>query len=326
MKDDDLEIVIDDKDLPPDFDAPVEAKTEEKPVVETKDSKADDKPIVKNDDDPIASLKRQLDEARADAERERQERARVERERNEATTTAQRATHGAITSKIDTVDSAIALAKSEAEKAEREMAAAYEIADYAAAAKAQRLMTRAETQLAELERGKVELEHRRRHAETERREQPAPAVDKAEEFVNYLIANGTPKTQDYVRRNRDNLKSQRAVDKVQAVHSLAVADGIQADTPEYFAFIDKQMGWGDAPADREPLKPQAKSVAAPVSRDTAKANGDLSDRRVRLTSEEVAFAKELGISPTQYAKNKLRIASNGKDPHADGLRFTNDIR
>lgn len=321
---DDLEIVIDDKDLPADFEtAVVEAKKDDTPAAE---AKVEDKPVERAEDDPIASLKRQLDDAKAEAAREREARATADRDRHEAETKAHKATGDTLASHIASVESAIALSKADAEKAEQQYAAAMEVADYTAAAKAQRTMARAESQIRDLENGKAELQHRHKIAQQQppqRREAPS-GVDG---MVNDVIAASSPKAQAYISRNRASLTDVKHVNKMIAAHQMAISDDIEPDTEAYFAFIDERMGWGARTEDTRPApRAEAKSHSAPVSRDTAKASGDLSGKQVRLTREEVALATELGITPTAYARNKLKIASNGKDPSADGLRFSNDIR
>lgn len=323
MADKYLEVSIDDAD--------------ESLLVDTAEAKAKGDPKAKEepkaerkaaDTDPIESLKRQLDEAKAESARERDARLKAEGRANEFEVRSHRATTNTIASQIDSVESAIALAKEEGTRAERELAAALEVADHAAAAKAQRIIARSESTLLGLEQGRRQL-----NAESERlkAQTPQPQVvdpNSPEAFVSHLIANGTPSTRAYVEKNREHLTTRRAVDKVQAIHQLALADGLQADTPDYFAFIDQQMGWGGEGGGEKTETPakQARTVAAPVSRDSNQANGDLSGGKVRLTKEQVDYCREAGLDPVKYAKNILKIKANGRDPMADGLRFSADIK
>jgi hypothetical protein len=322
-KKDDIEVTVsEDPDLalPLDFEL-VEVKKDDKDASVV--AKAADKSAA--EDDPIASLQRQLDEAKAEADRERRARADAERQANDYAQRATAATTGTIAAQLDSVENALANTKSRATAAEKAYASALEVADYDAAAKHQREMSGAEYDLRALETGKRELLQRQKRAaeapKTER--QPAAGVDA---FVDQIIESSSAAAADYVKRNRSALTSEKAVNRMIAAHNLAVNSDVTVDSKDYFDFIDKQMGWGE-PARQEPRpapKADTKSVAAPVSRDGAPGNTNAS--RVTLTPAQVAIAKELGITPSAYAKNLMKLKANGRDPNADGLRLSADIR
>jgi hypothetical protein len=319
---DDPNVVIEDDplDLPMDFDV-VEAKPkEEKPAkVETKAAAEKEEGV---DNEAFESLKRQLAEAQAERDQASNRATEALRHAREAETKATQAVGHTLASQIDSVDSAIAVSKSEADQAQRAYAAAMEIADYDAAAKQQRIMSRAEAEIMRLQDGKAVLadRHKKVSEQPQRREVPSGV----EGMLDGIIEASSAKAQTYIRKNRSSLSSEKHVNRMIAAHQLAVNSDVEPDTEAYFSFIDKQMGWGEKDPETPARKVQNKSFAAPTSRDSNP--GVNNGRTVTLTKEQVAIAKEMGVSPTAYAKNMLKIKSNGKDPSADGLRFSSDIR
>lgn len=321
-KKDDIEVIVSeeaDLALPLDVDILDKEDKNAAPV-----AKAAEKPVA--EDDPIASLQRQLDEAKAEAERERRARADAERQARDSAERATSATNGTIAAHLDAVESAMSQTKLRADNAQKAYAAAMEVADYDAAAKAQREMSEAQIDMRSLESGKRELQQRQRQAKEAPQQQPTRQERSGlDGYIDGILENSSSKAQDYIRKNRSALKSEKDVNRMIAAHNLAVNSDIEPDTDAYFAAIDKQMGWSQPEVERQPApKPQTKTVAAPVSRDGAPGTG--SPTRVTLSPAQVAIAKELGITPAAYAKNLMKLKANGRDPNADGLRLSADIR
>lgn len=318
------QVVVDDNpELPIDVDiltADPEKKTEAKPAKEAALEKEDP------DHEAIASLKRQLDEERAKSTREADRAAAAERQAREFESHATIASNKTLRSQLDSVESALHLTKTQAEQAEREYAAAMEIADYTAAAKAQRVMGRADSDITRLEQGKRQLEHYIRQEQN--RPQPRQSAPDVSEYIDGIREASSPKARAYIDRVRTNLGDVKAVNRLVAAHEFAVNNDIAPDSDDYFAFLDRQMGWQqDEPSQQQTRRTtEQRSYSAPVSRDTAKANGDLSGRTITLTADQARIADELGVSRTAYAKNMMKIRSNGKDPSADGLRFSSDMK
>jgi hypothetical protein len=141
------------------------------------------------------------------------------------------------------------------------------------------------------------------------------------------IANFPEKSREWCRKNRDDLTKSVARGKLaEAGHWLAVDAGIQPETPEYFAYLDKHMGYGGTevtkkqqsrPSTRPTGQPR---VAAPGGARSAAPRGGAGE--VVLSRAEVNMAKTMGISVKEYAKNKAEIIKNGKDPTRPGLRYS----
>jgi hypothetical protein len=105
-----------------------------------------------------------------------------------------------------------------------------------------------------------------------------------------------------------------------AAHNLVDADGIKADTDEYFSAIESILGISsqryEAPAE-SPMSAassgsqrQSAPPAAPVSR-SGTANGTRSNV-VRLTPEQREMAQMMGMTDTEYAKNLVELRKAGK--------------
>jgi hypothetical protein len=108
-------------------------------------------------------------------------------------------------------------------------------------------------------------------------------------------------------------------------HEKAVRDGVTAlDAPEYLPAIERHLGLNTAPPVSEPtpeapapaptLAPQAQyqgpPISAPISRDApSMGGGRVSDGGIRLTPEEVVFARSQNLTPDEYLRQKVRLAA-----------------
>jgi hypothetical protein len=101
-------------------------------------------------------------------------------------------------------------------------------------------------------------------------------------------------------------------------HEDAVDDGIQPDTDEYFEFIEGRMGINRDSAVESPMSEAAapaprRSVSpppAPVSRGNAPRPNVM-----RLSRAEAETAKDLGMTPEEYAKNKAALIKENRYGH-----------
>jgi hypothetical protein len=298
---DDIEPVVEDEDEDPSEQLP-DYSHEEEPEPE---SEPQSEP-----EDAVTHLKRQIEELTGQKQQAETRAVMSELEGNRAV-----------------VASARAAAQTALETAEAAYAAAASKGDWTAAAKAQREIAAAVADVREFEDAEAEIKARieqskRAPARQTERQQPADAFDAA-------IASMTPQAQAWCRKNKADLTSDpKRGARAQAGHLLAVSEGLTADTPEYFAFLDKHMGYQvssktdaggrrETPAAKKPTgKPR---VAAPAGGRTA-ATG--SPREVTLSKAEVAMARTMGMSIKDYAKHKAEIIENGKDPSRTGLRYS----
>lgn len=110
--------------------------------------------------------------------------------------------------------------------------------------------------------------------------------------------------------NKDPVKTKVAL----SVHDAVVARGITPSSPDYTRELDKGMkamypdhiayGQADAGSDAGSPTPRRTNVVADGSRDTGRVTNP---NQVELTSSELAIAKQLNLSPQQYAASKVKL-------------------
>ena len=289
-----------DKKTDPEIEVEIEEKKEAEGDGGGLEVKADvDKTEGTGEQTDAEALRAQVEEFKRGQETERTARIAAEQRLNDV---QKQTTAKVADAQLDAINNAIGLVDAEINQATSRYTAAMEAGDYTAAAKAQREIARSETRLVSLEDGKQALEEQKKN----------PGRGQSADPTDSYISQFSPRSQDYLRRNQSFVTDPRLNKKMIAAHYEAEAEGFVADTDAYFDFIDKRMGGGEA--DERPRAPEHKRAApaAPVSRSSQAANGDLSGRKtVKLTRGEVETAEALGITPAEYARRKLKMAEQG---------------
>jgi hypothetical protein len=183
---------------------------------------------------------------------------------------------------------------------EANITAAYTDGDFAAVAKAQREMADNAAKLHTLETGKGQLEARSKEPKIE----PLPS-----DPVEALAVQLSPRSAEWVRLHPEYAREPRLFQKMLAAHNLVVADGIPADTDDYFRSIESTLGIKAPAADPEPVSEAATPTerrAAPASAPVSRGTG--SGRTVRLSADEVELAASMGVSAEEWAAQKEAIA------------------
>ena len=284
--------------------------TEEKPKVVIEE-KAKTGPAA---DDPVESLKGQLstlqkrDETRerelADARRIATE---AEQRANAATNEATAAKTEVVETQYDTVVNGIASAQSEADTAEQAYQAAFTAGDAVAASKAQRKISEAVSRLGRLEEAKADLEavskRTEKPAEGQRtQQQTTQRTAQTGDAVESFLATRTPKTAQWLRDHSDlatalamrvtgrgTSDQNKLGARLTAAHNMAEADGLEADTPEYFESIEKFIGLKkEATKQQSQRRPGAPTT--PVSHSGGGTNGG--GVEVKLTQGEAKAATD----------------------------------
>lgn len=222
------------------------------------------------------------------------------------------------TTELDLVKNAIATVTQANDALESKYADAMAAQDWAAAAKLQRQMGDNSAKLAQLEAGKS-------HLEKQPKPVPRAPVDAVEAFCAQLSAPSASWVRAHPEFARDPHKNRQMI----AAHELAMARGHKPDTDDYFKSIEKTLdlapppvanGNGAHAADADPLAEsaavavggrQSSPAAAPVSRSGNGANGSRPNI-VRLTADEVEIAQNMGMTPEEYARNKVALKKEGK--------------
>ena len=219
-------------------------------------------------------------------------------------------------SNLTLVSNALGQVKREAEILKANYRAALAQSDFEAAADAQEQMAMNAAKLLQLENGKAAMEAEAKNRQ-EVRFMPQNA-DPVEAFASQL----SPRSADWVRKNPQFVTDARLNQKMVAAHNLALADGIKADTDDYFSFVEsilKPSSMANQASETQesalseasaPTQRRAAPPAAPVSR-AGTASGT-SNNRATLTPAEKEMAEIMGMSHSEYAKNKFLLQKEGK--------------
>jgi len=301
MSDVDVELL---EDVKPD-DTPVEIDLETGEEIEAKADGA--KPEAEEEEPGIVALRKQLEEARRNTEAERRRREEAEASRVAEAQNRVRAEKAVLGSQHEAIQAQIAALDRDAELAERALAEAIEKNDPAAVAKVNRIMIRIEA-----ERAKAENYRDQVVAAQDRpvvTEGPVRAAPK--DPVEAAAAAASPQSAEWIRAHSEIVTDPSKAKLAQRGHYKAMGEGIEPDTPEYFAFLDRHMGYvqdNPEPAKPEPVKRPAVAAAPPTS---VPSSGQAGQRTMRLSREQQETARDLGMSLQEYAKYALEIAREG---------------
>ena len=251
----------------------------------------------------IRELKFQLEQeklARAEAEKRAQMAAQREFvAKNEVTDT-----------NLSLINNAISTTQQETSYLKAGYRDAMATGDYDRAAEIQQRMSDNAARLLQLENGKDALERQGRQA--------APQYHQPVDPVEALAGQLSPRSAAWVRNNPQFATDQRLFQKMIAAHNLALADGLQPDTDDYFATVEETLRIRrPEPTYEDPMAQSATVTqrrsappAAPVSRG---GNGTGSNpNRVTLSSAEREMAQMMGMTEKEYALNKVALQKEGK--------------
>ena len=265
----------------------------------------------KRADEAIERLNKQLEDER---------RARIEAERRAqlAQQEVKRANSEVEDTNLQLINNAIDSVKNDNAFLKQQYRDAMAAGDYDKVAELQESISINSAKLLQLENGKTAMQSKPKVAD-----KPAPvSSDPVEQFASQL----SPRSADWIRRNPQCVTDQRLTQKMIAAHNLAIADGYQADSDDYFSFIEDTLKINRAPkaeaaSDSESPMSSASTAtqrrsapaAAPVSRS---GNGTGTRQNVvRLTDDEREMAKMMGMTDVEYAKNKVALIKEGKLTH-----------
>jgi len=294
-----------------------EAKKDEAPetvveIVEEKPAKA-----AKNAEKAEVTPEEGISDLKKNLEREKQARLEAERRAQEAYQQAQKAKVDKTDSDYQLVVNAIETVKARKEQLKTAYSEAMNLQDFARAAEIQSALSMNDQQLSELKKGKKAMKEQREAAEKVVN-QPAPQGD----MIDQLASQVSAKSAAWLRDSREHLSGEREIRKMFRAHEDAIDDGIAPDSDEYFEFIEQRLGIrknidetssnasAEAPMSQAAApRKAAPPPAAPVSRGGQRPNV------MRLTAAEAETASALGMSPEEYAKNKVLLQKEGRYGH-----------
>jgi hypothetical protein len=186
--------------------------------------------------------------------------------------------------------------------------------DYDKAAEYQSDMSSNHAKLLQLENGKRAMQERPKQAEQ-------PAYQQQVDLVESLASRVTPQSAQWLRQNKASLNDPRKIERAMRAHADAMEDGVLADSPEYFQYIENRLGMNKTQAvtrtEEDPMseaaKPMQRRQAPPAAPVTRSGNGTGSRPNVvRLTSDEREMASMMGMTDKEYALNKIALQKAGK--------------
>lgn len=284
----------------------VEASKEGETVVEIVDE-AVEPGSEKKDKDVDKALKK----LNKKLERERKARAEAEAIARQASEHARMAHNEASDSNLHLVSGAIESVKRDQEILKAQLRDAMAIGDFDKAAQLQENMTANIQNLRQLERGFEEMKQQPRLP-------PVPQQNPNELTVDTLIDRVTPKSAEWLKKNRDHLPDSRSIRVMARAHEDAIDYGIAPESDAYFQFVENRLGINsnrrsipevDNVMSSASSSKQKRSSppSAPVSRQPI----DSPNRpgTIRLTAAEVEAARISGVTPQEYYQNKMRDAN-----------------
>lgn len=255
---------------------------------------------------PEISPQEGIQELKLSLERERQARIEAERRAQQQAAQAHLMTREVEDNQRQMLTSALEMVNNERTMLRAQYAEAMSQGNYAMVAEINDRMNDLAVKANVIEQGREAMENQKKQPIQQQPYQPADPVEA-------LASQLTPRSASWVREHPEFVRDQKLNRKMIAAHELAVADGIEPDTDEYFNYVENTLGVNKADAREEAPKPQRRAApaAAPVSR--AGMNSDGSRPNViRLTAEQREMASMMGMTPEEYAKNMRDLKREGR--------------
>lgn len=270
----------------------------------------------------LREMKAQLEEVNRRHEQEKIARMRAEQYAMEQAKAAQYTQADLHQSNLQVVNSGIENMQQTISQAKRAYADAMSAGDYEGAAEANNILAWANTQLNELSSGKRNIERHLQSIETNEGRvadqqyappPPPPPPASPEQQFDAMLSKLTPKSAAWLREHPNAAQD---LNKLSAAHQAAtVLKGIKPETPEYFSFIENELGMGGRSSGRKPAMASAPvSSSAPIESRSGYNGGStmtLSAMEVEqavLNEPELTRDKAIEV----YARNKAQLIREGK--------------
>jgi hypothetical protein len=279
----------------------------EAPAEEIKVEKAEEVPKKEvSAEDGIRDLKLKLEE-------ERLARQQAEIQVKRAAEQANAAKSEVDDTNLKLLDNAIETVKNNQLALKRSYSEALARGDHDSAADIQMQMSEVSLQKMQLENGRLAYENKIKEA----RQAPQIENDPVERLASQL----SPRSAEWVRAHPEYASNPRLYQKMLAAHNLAMADGLEADTDDYFRTIEDTLKIAPRQAVEQPESalssasaPKSQRTAppaAPVSR-TPTTNSGQRPNVIRLNAQEREMASMMGMTDQEYARNKAALIKEGK--------------
>lgn len=271
----------------------------------------------KPSDDGVDALKKQLSSSR-----QREEELTTAREaeavaRRRAEAEAAEAKKQVVSTQTEAITAALTSAKGEADALQGQIQQALESGEYKVATELQRKLARAEATIMRYEDAKTELDAQAKKPPPEEKRPEPQSSDPFEAQISKL----PPRSKTWLREHREYATDPKLNKQLIAAHHVAMAEDHTYESDAYFQRIEEHLGLGGddggEPEVVEETPRRQPRHSAPVSREAPANRHGVSGNRVTLTQAEVGIARDLGMTPQEYAAFKRQAVAAG---HYDNNR------
>lgn len=276
-------------------------------------------------DEDLDVLRKQAKDSDAALAAERARREAAEKEAGEARAKAEEEINNRVAADEAAVTNAIAAQEATISGLEQELQEAGEKGDFKAMAAINRKIASAQYSIEGYAASKRQIESWKRQqlaAAEERRKNPQR--DNRQPTREEVLSRYTPRTRSWLEKHTDILDDQVKTNRATAAHFNAIAEGLTADTDEYFEYLEKSVYGGGQQGQKggsamseasevvedvqveEPDEKDPGAVAVAPSRTTPRPGrrGDERPGTVRLSQAEIEIAER---SNTHLATRAERI-------------------
>ena len=286
------------KDLETEIEIVGDEVNTEEPEIEVVEAKNEEENAGIAPEDGIEELKRKLEE-------ERLARSEAEKHAKEAQAAANKAATETGEHRISLVSNALDNLKREQDIIKANIKELMVVGDYDRAVELQEAFQLNISKMVQLQNGLDEM----KREPVRRVEQPqndGPTVDD-------LIQRVTPRSAQWLERNRSHIQDSRTIRIMARAHEDAIDHGIIPESDAYFGFLENRLGLNKAQTRQEPRyeehEPVMSAASAPTQRRSAPAaapvsrsgtGGSGNPRTIRLTAEQAEAAKISGLTNKEY--------------------------
>ena len=260
----------------------------------------------KVEEKPQLTVEAGIDALKAQLEDERRARETAERRAKEAMEQASAAKNDAADSNMKMIDNAIDTLKRNQEILKQNLRDAVAMGDADAQADIMMSLNKTDNDLREVQRGKQQYE--------------ATVKRSAADPVEALASQLTPRSAEWIRAHPEAVHDPVMNRKLRRAHEDAIDDGLVADSDEYFSYVENRLNVRKPVQQQEAALSEASTStagrraaappAAPVSRSGTGTGGR--PNVVTLTRAEQEAARDMGMTPKEYAENKMALVKAGK--------------
>ena len=138
--------------------------------------------------------------------------------------------------------------------------------------------------------------------------------------VEAMASNLTPRSAEWVRAHPEYARDQALTRRMVRAHEDALDEGIRPDTDEYFDYVETRLKVRQAPVQQEAALSEASTstsgrrAAAPPAAPVSRSGTGTGSRPnvVTLTRAEQEAARDMVMTPKEYAENKMALVRAGK--------------